>query len=72
MSLLQYERFNQFAAEEYVLQDGGVLCPGPGCGMGFILEPGNRKVTCVSTDCQVIVESIYKLETYKLFQELTI
>ncbi|XP_067674442.1 E3 ubiquitin-protein ligase parkin-like [Haliotis asinina] len=49
----QYERFNTFAAEEYVLQDGGVLCPGPGCGMGFVLDTAGRKVTCVAKDCMM-------------------
>ncbi|XP_041351237.1 E3 ubiquitin-protein ligase parkin-like [Gigantopelta aegis] len=49
----QYDRYNRFATEEYVLQDGGVLCPGPGCGMGLMLEPAQRKVTCVSNSCQM-------------------
>ena len=53
----QYERYQRFAAEEFVLRSGGVLCPQPGCGMGIMPEsvvtteaaasnPGNRRVVC--------------------------
>ncbi|XP_033741294.1 E3 ubiquitin-protein ligase parkin-like [Pecten maximus] len=42
----QYERYKSFATEEYVLQNGGVLCPAVGCGSGFILSEALRKVTC--------------------------
>ena len=31
-----YDRYQRFAAEECVLQAGGVLCPQPGCGMGIL------------------------------------
>lgn len=34
-----YERYHRFAAEEYVLQSGGLLCPQPGCGMGILGKP---------------------------------
>lgn len=45
----QYNRYQRFAAEEYLLREGGVLCPGPGCGMGLFLEPGmGPVVTCSS------------------------
>ncbi|XP_047625736.1 E3 ubiquitin-protein ligase parkin isoform X2 [Phacochoerus africanus] len=42
----QYNRYQQYGAEECVLQMGGVLCPSPGCGAGLLPEPGQRKVTC--------------------------
>uniref|UniRef100_A0A452R228 RING/Ubox-like zinc-binding domain-containing protein n=1 Tax=Ursus americanus TaxID=9643 RepID=A0A452R228_URSAM len=56
----QYNRYQQYGAEECVLQMGGVLCPSPGCGAGLLPEPGMREVTCeggsglgcgVSTTC---------------------
>ncbi|XP_021373638.1 E3 ubiquitin-protein ligase parkin-like isoform X3 [Mizuhopecten yessoensis] len=47
----QYERYKSFATEEYVLQNGGVLCPAVGCGSGFLLTEASRKVTCPT--CQV-------------------
>lgn len=42
----QYERYQRFATEEYVLQGGGVICPQPGCGMGLLVDPDCTKVTC--------------------------
>ncbi|XP_058984067.1 E3 ubiquitin-protein ligase parkin isoform X2 [Musca domestica] len=42
----EYDRYQRFATEEYVLQAGGVLCPQPGCGMGLLVEADCRKVTC--------------------------
>ncbi|XP_070376336.1 E3 ubiquitin-protein ligase parkin isoform X3 [Equus asinus] len=42
----QYNRYQQYGAEECVLQMGGVLCPSPGCGAGLLPEPSRRKVTC--------------------------
>nr|XP_045014126.1 E3 ubiquitin-protein ligase parkin isoform X2 [Jaculus jaculus] len=42
----QYRRYQQYAAEEWVLQMGGVLCPRPGCGAGLLPEQGQRKITC--------------------------
>uniref|UniRef100_A0A8D2CTK1 E3 ubiquitin-protein ligase parkin n=1 Tax=Sciurus vulgaris TaxID=55149 RepID=A0A8D2CTK1_SCIVU len=42
----QYNRYQQYGAEECVLQMGGVLCPRPGCGAGLLPQPGQRKVTC--------------------------
>lgn len=46
----EYDRYQTFATEEYVLQAGGVLCPQPGCGMGLLVEPECVKVTC-QTGC---------------------
>ncbi|XP_030242282.1 E3 ubiquitin-protein ligase parkin isoform X1 [Drosophila navojoa] len=46
LSREEYERYQRFATEEFVLQAGGVLCPQPGCGMGLLVEPDCRKVTC--------------------------
>jgi len=42
----QYDRYQRFGAEEYVLKMGGVLCPGRSCGMGLLPEPGMRSVRC--------------------------
>uniref|UniRef100_A0A3Q2H5V8 E3 ubiquitin-protein ligase parkin n=1 Tax=Equus caballus TaxID=9796 RepID=A0A3Q2H5V8_HORSE len=42
----QYNRYQQYGAEECVLQMGGMLCPSPGCGAGLLPEPSRRKVTC--------------------------
>ncbi|XP_055313254.1 E3 ubiquitin-protein ligase parkin [Sitodiplosis mosellana] len=42
----QYDRYQRFATEEYVLKAGGVLCPQPDCGMGFIVDPDCKKITC--------------------------
>lgn len=42
----EYDRYQRFATEEFVLQAGGVLCPQPGCGMGLLVEPDCTKVTC--------------------------
>ncbi|KAK8777017.1 hypothetical protein V5799_029639 [Amblyomma americanum] len=44
----QYQRYQRFAAEEWVLQAGGVLCPRPGCGQGLLLssDQGCSRVTC--------------------------
>ncbi|XP_044001984.1 E3 ubiquitin-protein ligase parkin [Aphidius gifuensis] len=50
----QYEQYQRFGAEEYVLRAGGLLCPQPDCGMGII--PSNsddvdddncRKIQCI-------------------------
>lgn len=42
----QYERYQRFATEEYVLQMSGVLCPQPGCGMGLLVDEDCTRVTC--------------------------
>ncbi|KAJ8418407.1 hypothetical protein AAFF_G00141160 [Aldrovandia affinis] len=42
----QYERYQRYAAEECVLQMGGVLCPAPGCGAGLLPENGQRRIQC--------------------------
>eukprot|EP00095_Tigriopus_kingsejongensis_P007999 snap_masked-scaffold269_size230758-processed-gene-1.8 protein:Tk07999 transcript:snap_masked-scaffold269_size230758-processed-gene-1.8-mRNA-1 annotation:"GA10370" len=43
---VDYERYQRFATEEYVLQAGGVLCPQPDCGMGIMMEEPCRRVVC--------------------------
>ncbi|KAJ8248445.1 hypothetical protein GJAV_G00242090 [Gymnothorax javanicus] len=43
---LQYERYQRYAAEECLLQMGGVLCPAPGCGAGLLPEDGQRRIEC--------------------------
>ncbi|CAG7836392.1 unnamed protein product [Allacma fusca] len=44
----QYDRFQRFATEEYVLKNGGVLCPQPDCGMGILLvDVGCNKIACL-------------------------
>lgn len=42
----QYDRYQRFATEEFVLQAGGVLCPQPNCGMGILVDEGCLKVHC--------------------------
>ncbi|XP_053088872.1 E3 ubiquitin-protein ligase parkin isoform X1 [Pangasianodon hypophthalmus] len=46
----QYERYQRYAAEECLLQMGGVLCPAPGCGAGLFLEDERRRVHCELKD----------------------
>ncbi|KAL0109447.1 hypothetical protein PUN28_014488 [Cardiocondyla obscurior] len=47
----QYERYQRFSTEEYVLRAGGILCPRPNCGMGIIPpsadDPECRKIQCI-------------------------
>ncbi|XP_007247456.3 E3 ubiquitin-protein ligase parkin isoform X1 [Astyanax mexicanus] len=42
----QYERYQRYAAEECLLQMGGVLCPAPGCGAGLLPEEDRRRIQC--------------------------
>ena len=51
--LLQYDRYQRFGTEEYVLKMGGVLCPGRGCGMGLLPEPSMRSFKCTGCDVSV-------------------
>lgn len=46
----QYERYKNFGAEEYLLQSGGLMCPAPGCGSGFLVDNPSQKVVC--PNCQ--------------------
>ena len=46
-----------FGAEEFVLQMGGVLCPGRECGAGIIPENDFRRIQCPT--CQVCKSIIY-------------
>lgn len=41
-----YERLQRFATEEFVLAEGGVLCPAVGCGEGVLPASKERLVTC--------------------------
>eukprot|EP00112_Aurelia_sp_Birch-Aquarium-sp1_P004761 Seg1540.8_Seg1540.3 transcript_id=Seg1540.8_Seg1540.3/GoldUCD/mRNA.D3Y31 product="E3 ubiquitin-protein ligase parkin" protein_id=Seg1540.8_Seg1540.3/GoldUCD/D3Y31 len=41
-----YEQYQRFATEDLVLQSGGILCPGKGCGSGILSEPGFRRIVC--------------------------
>ena len=43
----QYDRYQRFATEEFVLQSGGVLCPQPNCGMGIM--PQNQSDAATDT-----------------------
>lgn len=43
----EYEQYQRFGAEEYVLQSGGVLCPQPGCGMGIIADRDCKRIQCI-------------------------
>ncbi|XP_065164408.1 E3 ubiquitin-protein ligase parkin isoform X2 [Atheta coriaria] len=44
----QYDQYQRFATEEFVLQAGGVLCPQPGCGMGILADADCTKITCIN------------------------
>ncbi len=44
--ILQYNRYQRFGTEEFVLQMGGVLCPSAGCGMGLLPDDTGRRVQC--------------------------
>lgn len=47
LSREDYDRYQRFATEEFVLQSGGVLCPQPGCGMGLLIDdPECTRVQC--------------------------
>ncbi|CRL03427.1 CLUMA_CG016236, isoform B [Clunio marinus] len=48
LSKEQYDRYQRFATEEFVLQSGGVLCPQPNCGMGIIVDEDCTRVHCLS------------------------
>lgn len=48
LSKEQYDRYQKFATEEFVLQSNGVLCPQPGCGMGLLMDD----VQCRRVHCQ--------------------
>ncbi|XP_003742477.1 E3 ubiquitin-protein ligase parkin [Galendromus occidentalis] len=45
----QYQRYQRFATEDFILKAGGVFCPRPGCGAGILLDETLskcNKVTC--------------------------
>ncbi|XP_041462571.1 E3 ubiquitin-protein ligase parkin-like [Lytechinus variegatus] len=47
----QYARYKRFGTEEYLLSEGGVFCPSPGCGAGILLESGEeRRVECLQEE----------------------
>ncbi|KAK0174748.1 hypothetical protein PV327_010482 [Microctonus hyperodae] len=48
----QYEQYQRFGAEEYVLRAGGILCPQPDCGMGII--PPDPQSVANDDDCRKI------------------
>lgn len=43
----QYDRYQRFGTEEFILQAGGVLCPQPGCGAGILVDKDCDRVQCV-------------------------
>ncbi|CAF1176564.1 unnamed protein product [Didymodactylos carnosus] len=45
---VNYEKYKKFAAEEYVVNNGGLLCPTVGCGCGLLIDDKetNRKIVC--------------------------
>lgn len=50
----QYEQYQRFGTEEYVLREGGILCPQPDCGMGIIppkVENGYTEEDCRKVQC---------------------
>uniref|UniRef100_A0A1B6DYZ7 E3 ubiquitin-protein ligase parkin n=2 Tax=Clastoptera arizonana TaxID=38151 RepID=A0A1B6DYZ7_9HEMI len=44
----QYEMYQRFGTEEYVLKAGGLLCPQPGCGAGILADPDCQKIQCIN------------------------
>lgn len=50
LSNRDYERFQDFGAEEYVLRNGGVICPKPNCSQAMLIERTDNctKVCCFS------------------------
>jgi len=46
--------YERFATEEYVLKNGGVLCPQPNCGAGILVDDDCDKVSCIN-GCGVIL-----------------
>ena len=61
----QYERYQRFAAEQFVIDAGGILCPQPNCGTGIMPNkdesaqintdnntPEERKIVC--TECRYV------------------
>lgn len=42
----QYDRYLRFGAEQCLLQIGGMLCPGAGCGAGLVAPSDSRRVEC--------------------------
>ncbi|XP_014669302.1 PREDICTED: E3 ubiquitin-protein ligase parkin-like isoform X2 [Priapulus caudatus] len=48
----QYERYQRFATEGLLLSDGGVLCPSPGCGEGFLPDTYVKNITCLTCGFQ--------------------
>ncbi|CAB0043401.1 unnamed protein product [Trichogramma brassicae] len=54
LSSTLYERYQKFGTEEYVLKNGGLLCPQPDCGMGIIppsIENGASEEECRKIQC---------------------
>ncbi|XP_033209468.1 E3 ubiquitin-protein ligase parkin isoform X2 [Belonocnema kinseyi] len=50
----QYGQYQRFGTEEYVLREGGLLCPQPDCGMGIIppkVENGYTEEDCRKVQC---------------------
>lgn len=53
-AFFQYEQYQRFGTEEYVLREGGILCPQPDCGMGIIppkVENGYTEEDCRKVQC---------------------
>lgn len=48
LTVEQYDRYQRFATEEFVLQAGGVLCPQPNCGMGILVDEFCTRVHCLN------------------------
>ncbi|XP_046849643.1 E3 ubiquitin-protein ligase parkin-like isoform X2 [Xenia sp. Carnegie-2017] len=42
----QYERYQRFAAEEFLRSEGGIFCPRPDCGQGIFASTATRRVVC--------------------------
>ena len=43
---MQYDRYQKFGTEEFILECGGVLCPNTDCGQGLFPEDDGRRIQC--------------------------
>lgn len=52
MGVEQYERYQRFATERLLLVGGGIICPRPNCGEGFLPDVRNSSITCMTCGYQ--------------------
>ena len=82
----EYDRYQRFAAEDCLIQAGGVLCPQPRCGTGIMPDdPQERKIKCAQCqyvfcklclqgfhlgDCEAIAQTTLPTSTLNLRPEM--